>query len=385
MSPRHLVSVWNPSYESDAMDAHISVLLRLIQKKNSGNLHDDDIYVYWGKVRSSNRQAPMPHLDDILAIDSTIGEDETAEVHCYLTDYNSLYVAHVGGITDDELIGDPEAEMHIPDYYRKSRLSCDFWFQLWDIRRLVQNDPPAVIAELAKLRNTRYNDRPVSIYGGMVDLPLIVTRSDNTRWFDEPVRDRLIEGRHWVEFDAESTAAGELQKDLRDNRFGATLWAALDPATRRFIATGEYIYRTHRSDPTFNLGSTVVNLANGVEIEVNRICAAAMSSARPEIRMVNVDGYSHDIASARSFTLGQLARIISGDRERSDWLARHVVKQGRWFTEQLPPVLEMIADARNDAAHGGMIDRDTVTRIRNLTVGVGCEGLFLKIAEIVRT
>jgi hypothetical protein len=32
----------------------------------------------------------------------------------------------------------------------------------------------AVVEELKHLRNTRYADRPLSLYGGMVDLPLIV-------------------------------------------------------------------------------------------------------------------------------------------------------------------------------------------------------------------
>jgi hypothetical protein len=42
---------------------------------------------------------------------------------------------------------------------------------VWDIRRLVADDTPAVMEELKRLRNTRYHDRPVSLYGGMVDLP----------------------------------------------------------------------------------------------------------------------------------------------------------------------------------------------------------------------
>ena len=35
-----------------------------------------------------------------------------------------------------------------------------------------------MIAELKLLRNPEYHDRPVSLYGGMVDLPLIVVRPD---------------------------------------------------------------------------------------------------------------------------------------------------------------------------------------------------------------
>jgi len=35
-----------------------------------------------------------------------------------------------------------------------------------------------VIEQLRQLRNVRYHDQRVSLYGGMVDLPLVVTRPD---------------------------------------------------------------------------------------------------------------------------------------------------------------------------------------------------------------
>jgi hypothetical protein len=48
-----------------------------------------------------------------------------------------------------------------------------------------------VIEALGRLRNTRDRDRPVSLYGGMVELPLIATRDDGARpapvvCYDEP-------------------------------------------------------------------------------------------------------------------------------------------------------------------------------------------------------
>ena len=58
-----------------------------------------------------------------------------------------------------------------------------------------------MIEALGRLRNTRYHDRPVSLYGGMVELPLIVTRDDGARWFAD--RDLLTSGRLWAERDAD--------------------------------------------------------------------------------------------------------------------------------------------------------------------------------------
>ncbi len=83
---------------------------------------------------------------------------------------------------------------------------------------MIADDTIAVIEELKKLRNTRYNDRPVSIYGGMVELPLIVTRDDGARYFEPDVREKLIEGRYWVEFDAERAGIGELESGVARQR-----------------------------------------------------------------------------------------------------------------------------------------------------------------------
>ena len=239
---KHLVGVWNPSYEADAMDAHVDVLLRHAQAFRAGKADDNEVYVWWGKLRSPYRQAPLPHLDEIIQLDATLSSEAGAEVHLYLTDYRSLYVAHIGAVTTDDVRADPDELDHVPAYYRTLDRPADCWFQLWDIRRLVLDDTPEVTQQLRELRNTRYHDQRVSPYGGMVDLPLIVTRPDGQRWFDEEVRDRFTEGRHWVEFDAERAGTGEVQRDLRDNRCGAALWANLDPAARGFIATAEQMF-----------------------------------------------------------------------------------------------------------------------------------------------
>lgn len=99
------------------------------------------------------------------------------------------------------------------------------------------NDTPLVITELQELRNVHYNDRPVSVYGGMVDLPLVVTRPDQVSYFDDDDRERLTDGKLWAEFDAEAgTGLGATERDLRENRFGDQLWLALDAGARTFIA-----------------------------------------------------------------------------------------------------------------------------------------------------
>jgi hypothetical protein len=386
MGGRHLVGVWNPSYEADAMDAHIALLLRFVREWREGEREEDDVYVWWGRVRSPNRQAPLQHLEEILAVDeeldaATEGEEAGPEVHLYLTDYRSLYVAHVGGITADDVCRDSAEAGHVPEYYRSAGLACDCWFQLWDIRRVVHDDTPAVIEELKHLRNTRYYDRPVSLYGGMVELPLLVTRDDEVRWFDERTRAQLTDGRYWVELDAERTGAGEMQRELRDHRFGPRLWSALDPAARAFIATGEQLYRQHWRDAAFDLSVVVVNFAKAVEVQVNAVVRHALKGTNEQLRHANIGGRTVDLCTAGPFSLGELAKAIGGDRGRREWFMSRLVNGG-WFVVSLPPILEQLKGLRNTAAHGGSVGREEVIRLRAQLLGVGSKGHLLDLAEV---
>ena len=130
--PLHLLALWNPAYSGDALDVHLSLLLEWSRRSAAGQAEADDVYVWWGKIRSKNREGRLKHHDQVTALDAQA--QAGTETHLYLTDYRSLYVAEVGEVTDED----------------------------------VREDTPAVIEEAGKLRNVGYHDRPVSLYGGMV-------------------------------------------------------------------------------------------------------------------------------------------------------------------------------------------------------------------------
>ncbi len=116
-TPRHLVTVWNPAYAGDALEAHVRLLLEWNERVTKNVATPDDRYVWWGKVRSSQRQQPMPHLGDVLALGadaSTRAVDDPRETHLYLTDFRSLYVADVADITADDMLA--EDAVHVPPY-----------------------------------------------------------------------------------------------------------------------------------------------------------------------------------------------------------------------------------------------------------------------------
>lgn len=380
MAVRHLLTLWNPSYADDAMEQHLAVLLDRARRTTIGEQSADDRYVWWGKVRSQHRLQRAPHQDDIEAIARTLDEDITdaGEVQLYLTDYRSLYVADVAEIATGDL--EPEERDAVPAYYERRDLHCDFWFLLADIRLLVADDLPGVIAELRALRNVHYHDKPVSLYGGMVDLPLIVTRPDSQRFFDAADRDEITEGRLWAEWDAEQGGGvAAMERELRDNLFGERSWRALEPTTRRFIATGEKLFREHRADPAFDFGPIIGAFAKAMEVQCRSILRRGLAKVHPDARRANLEGRTVDLLEARHLTLGQLARALATEERLAKALTTALNDRG-FFSGQLPAIVSEFIEVRNPGTHESRITRASAVQWRDRLLGVGSEGLFIRLA-----
>src|SRR6476469_9143043 len=377
---RHFVSVWNPSYADDAMEQHLELLLTLARECDAGRLTPDDVYIWWGKVRSPNRQTAQAHLDDARSVAAELDADARTETQLYLTDYRCLYVAEVDEIHFGDL--PPEEARHVPEYYRRAKLAVDYWFRVLDVRRLVTDDLNGVIRELKALRNVHYNNRPVSLYGGMVNLPLFVTRDDGRRFFDEAGRHAITGERLWAEFDAEvGTGIAAVERDLRDNLFGERAWLGLELTARTFIATGEGVFRAHRADNGFDFGQVIGSFAKALEVQVNATLRAACRTLPASARLANIDGQTVDLKEFRSLTLGQLAAAIGGERALNEGL-RGALENGAWFTTSLPPVLDDFRPLRNEGTHQSRVDRATALHWRDRLLGVGCAGDFVDLSKV---
>ena len=375
---RHLVDVWNPSYASDAMTAHLTILLEGARAWSEGETGVEP-YVWWGKVRSPNRRQELKHLPQILEIAAELERDEQRECHLYLTDYRSLYVGQVESITQHDVRRSDAG--HVPAYYGEAGLECDFWYKLLDLRRLVADDTAVVITRLKALRNLGYHGRPVSLYGGMVDLPLVVHGTDDERLFDPETRDPISEERLWAEMDAEAVGVGTMERELRLDLFGDDAWLALDPAARTFIASAEKIFRDYRSDPAFDYGPVVANLAKSLEVTVNAILRRVGPRLPRELRRVRVDDEPIELGAGRHLSTGQLAQVLGG-RSALQKALRQRLENGDWFADGLPRVLGEVARVRNPGVHRSRVDREAATRIRNMLVGVGCQGALVELARV---
>lgn len=384
--PRHLLTVWNPGYASDALDAHLEVLLGWAELASRGEADPEEIYVWWAKLRSTNREQPeLPHAAEISGLQHQILS--AVETHLYLTDYRSVYVALLDEITADDVLVDTPAEAdHMPHYYHGRQ--ADFWFCITDVRQLVADDTPAVIAELQKLRNTRYHDRPVSLYGGMVDLPLIVTRESEVSWFSD--RGTLTGGRLWAEHDAELRGeTGRMSAELRDNLLGRDLWARLEPTTRAFLASAEAGFRQRRSDPRFDFSGVALGYAKAVETELNALLFPALNRVLKDVaytqREARDEGRAIDLGRPVPHqTLGALRRLLEHDGTVRRYVPVALGPAAGWLTQQLPAQLGRIEELRNPGAHSETVARGEAERLREMVLGIGCYGLIVRLGEVGR-
>ena len=382
--PRHLLSVWNPSYADDAMDRHLEVLLRWAAQEAQGEVTDSEVYVWWAKLRSPNRDEPLVHKDDVLALQAQI--DSGVETHLYLTDYRSLYAGHLVEVTGRDVPGEDSDELaHMPSYYRDREVDC--WFRLADIRRLIAGDGPATNEELRNLLNVRYHLRPVSIYGGMIELPLLVERQDGATWFADSAE--LTGGRRWVVRDSELRGETErLSAELRDNLLGQEIWEALHPTSRTFLTTGEAVFRSRRDDPGFDFSPTAVEYCKAIETELNAAIFPAVQpsmapkpAAEREIR----DGKSAlDLGkSVPRQTIGAVRHLLVNRPELKRGVEETFPERdAAWLTTTLPAELEPLLKLRNPAAHDERITRERIAAWRQRILGIGCEGLLVRIVRI---
>ena len=271
----------------------------------------------------------------------------------------------------------------MPDYYVGHPV--DFWFRLFDIRRIVTGDTLEVINELKKLQNVGYHDRPVSLYGGMVDLPLIVRRDDAASWFTDA--EALNEGALWAQRAAEQrSGAQRMATELRDNLFGRELWPLLSPTTRSFLAAAEAEFRAHRDDAGFDLSGAAIAYAKSVETELNTTIfpalRAQLQGKPPHEREVREEGRLLDLAGVVPHqSLGTVVHLLEHQELVQAAVRRAMPVDHNWVLGLLPRELGPIRDLRNPGAHSEATSAGALETARRGILGIGCEGLLEKLVR----
>ena len=380
---KHLLSVWNPTYSDAAMDVHLRQLLQWAERFDKDDANAEDVYVWWAKLRSPNRPESLPHTEEVLALDEQIRDG--TETHLYLSDYRSLYVGHMVEITSEDIPSTrPQEKGHIPDYVLEH--DVDFWFRLEDLRQVVSGDLKGTVIEIHKLQNVRDNDRPISIYGGIFDVPLIVRRDPPSAWFTD--KEDLTGGRLWAQLEAELRGESHrVARQLRDNLFGPDLWREMEPASRTFLTSAEAVYRSRRDDPGFDFSACAIEYSKAVEVELNALIFPALKrvlgNKSPKQRQI------HGLHSRIDFgkrvphqSLGAVGHLLHHEPMVQKGIKTALQKDAQWllsdrFDRQIGALLKL----RNPAAHWGITTSDLMSERRQELLGIGCEGFLVRLVR----
>jgi hypothetical protein len=172
-----------------------------------------------------------------------------------------------------------------------------------------------------------------------------------------------------------------LERELRENLLGDVVWRAFQPEVRTFVAAAERDFRTYRGDAAYDFTPVVVNFGKALEVQCNAILRRALARTPMKARLVRFEGGTVDVLSRGPLSLRQLARALGGEPALVAALGP-TLTDSRWFTGQLPSILDAFADIRNPAAHSTRVDRIVATDWRDRLLGVGCEGVLVQLAKV---
>ena len=174
----------------------------------------------------------------------------------------------------------------------------------------------------------------------------------------------------------------------QDNLLGQEIWEALHPTSRTFLTTGEAVFRSRRDDPGFDFSPTAVEYCKAIETELNAAIFPALQpimATRPAAERV-VQDRKGDLDLGRSVprqTIGSVRHLLTHGAE-----VKRVVQEAfpsrdaAWLTATLPAELEPLLELRNPAAHDERVTRERIAEWRQRILGIGCEGLLVRIVRI---
>ena len=106
-----------------------------------------------------------------------------------------------------------------------------------------------------------------------------------------------------------------------------------------------------------------------------------LAKAPPAQREVRAGDGLLDLGGAVSHqSLGTIRRLLDDDTTRQP-LRTALPHDWRWLEGELPAQLEPVRDLRNPAAHDRAVAREEMGRLRQSVLGIGCEGLLVRIVR----
>ncbi|GAA8927827.1 hypothetical protein SLK231_04310 [Helicobacter pylori] len=232
----HLLILYNPYYQQDVIQQHLSVL----QEKSQ---------VGFGKIRSKlNDQEKQDSLEEIYK-----ATNEKNFLQLFLTDYANLFVVKVVKVSKDI------DEGLIPNYYKEKNLEVEDFFIISDLRELVREDF-SLLRDQFLANFIAPNNHTYAIYGNNYVYPLPVRLKKECSYF-------LGDEKHYLSV-YKSKEYLMMQENFMRFVFGKRLFYLLHPDSINNIIHAELELLQSENDFLNDFTSIIVKYSKTLEHEI---------------------------------------------------------------------------------------------------------------------
>ncbi|WP_120819791.1 HP0729 family protein [Helicobacter pylori] len=342
----HLLILYNPYYQKDVIQQHLSIL----QEKSQ---------VGFGKIRSKlNDQERQHSLEEIYK-----ATNEENFLQLFLSDYANLFVAKVIKVSKEI------DESLIPSYYKEKNLEVEDFFIISDLRELVREDF-SLLRDQFLANFITPNNHTYAIYGNNYIYPLPVRLKEERSYF-------LGDEKHYLSV-YKSKEYLAMQENFMRFVFGKRLFYLLHPDSINNLIHAELELLQSQNDFLNDFTSIIVKYSKTLEYEIYIFAKKVL------LKACEKDPSLYDLdykVQGKSFTLkdfftkkpnlGSMKLLL-----RHEKVQCHLEESlNRFINSSFQKSLSLIQEIRNEAVHQKAPGLKEVEKIRNEILGI--EGVSL--------
>ncbi|GAA9220250.1 hypothetical protein BTM377_06400 [Helicobacter pylori] len=337
----HLLILYNPYYQRDVIQQHLSVL----QEKSQ---------VGFGKIRSKlNDQEKHHSLEEIYKATS-----EENFLQLFLTDYANLFVAKVIKVSKDI------DEGLIPSYYKEKNLEVEDFFIVSDLRELVREDF-GLLRDQFLANFIAPNNHTYAIYGNNYVCPLPVRLKEECFYF-------LGDEKHYLSV-YKSKEYLIMQENFMRFVFGKRLFYLLHPDSINNIIHAELELLQSENDLLNDFTSIIVKYSKTLEYEIYLFAKKVLLKAcakDPSLYDLDYKVQGKSLILEDFFTqkpnLGSIKFLL-----RHEKVQYHLEENlNRFINYSFSKSLSLIQEIRNEAVHEKAPSLHEVETLRNEILGI---------------
>ncbi len=346
----HLLILYNPYYQKDVIQQHLSVLQERSQ-------------VGFGKIRSKlNDQEKQDSLEEIYR-----ATNEKNFSQLFLTDYANLFAAKVVKVSKEI------DESLIPSYYKEKNLEVEDFFIISDLRELVREDF-SLLRDQFLANFIAPNNHTYAIYGNNYVYPLPVRLKEERSYF-------LGDEKHYLSV-YKSKEYLIMQENFMRFVFGKRLFYLLHLDSINNIIHAELELLQSENDLLNDFTSIIVKYSKTLEYEIYTFAKQVLLKAcenDPSLYDLDYEVQGRSLTLKDFFTQkpnpGSVKYLLRHER-----VQLHLEESlNKFINSSFQKSIGIIQNIRNEAVHKKAPGLNEVEKLRNEILGIESASLLKSI------